>query len=60
MVDLIWLTIALPLAGVVLLLLFGKRLGVVGKIRTVDPAQYQNRVRDFDYDVIISTFGQSR
>jgi microcin C transport system substrate-binding protein len=37
-----------------------KRLGVQSKIRTVDPAQYQNRVRDFDYDVIISTFGQSR
>ena len=37
-----------------------KRLGVVSKIRTVDPAQYQNRVRDFDYDIIISTFGQSR
>lgn len=36
-----------------------KRLGVTGKIRTVDPAQYQNRVRDFDYDVIVSTFGQS-
>lgn len=37
-----------------------KRLGVKATIRTVDPAQYQNRVRDFDYDVIISTFGQSR
>ena len=37
-----------------------KRLGVQGRIRTVDPAQYQNRVRDFDYDVIVSTFAQSR
>ena len=37
-----------------------RRLGVTGTIRTVDSAQYQNRVRDFDYDVIISTFGQSR
>ncbi|MDA0651658.1 MAG: extracellular solute-binding protein [Proteobacteria bacterium] len=37
-----------------------KRLGVKATIRTVDPAQYQNRVRDFDYDVIVSTFGQSR
>lgn len=37
-----------------------KRLGVKATIRTVDPAQYQNRVRDFDYDVIVSTFSQSR
>jgi microcin C transport system substrate-binding protein len=37
-----------------------KRLGVKATIRTVDPAQYQNRVRDFDYDVIVSTFQQSR
>ncbi len=36
-----------------------KRLGIKGRIRTVDPAQYQNRVREFDYDVIVSTFGQS-
>ena len=36
-----------------------KRLGIKGKIRTVDPAQYQNRVRDFDFDVIVTTFSQS-
>ena len=36
-----------------------KRLGVEGRIRTVDPAQYQNRVRDFDFDVVIGTFPQS-
>ena len=36
-----------------------KRLGIKGKIRTVDPAQYQNRVRDFDFDIIITTFSQS-
>ncbi len=36
-----------------------KRLGVTGRIRTVDPAQYQNRVRDFDFDMIVRTFGQS-
>ena len=36
-----------------------KRLGIKGRIRTVDPAQYQNRVRDFDYDVIVTTFAQS-
>jgi len=37
-----------------------KRLGVKATIRTIDPAQYINRVRDFDYDVIVSTFRQSR
>ena len=36
-----------------------RRLGVRATIRTVDTAQYQNRVRDFDYDVIVGTFGQS-
>ena len=36
-----------------------KRLGVRGRIRTVDPAQYQNRVRDFDFDVVITGWGQS-
>lgn len=36
-----------------------KRLGVAGKIRTVDPSQYQNRIRDFDFDIVIFTFGQS-
>ena len=36
-----------------------KRLGINSKIRTVDPAQYQNRVRDFDFDIIVSTFYQS-
>ncbi len=36
-----------------------KRLGVRGHIRTVDPAQYQNRLRDFDFDVVITGWGQS-
>jgi microcin C transport system substrate-binding protein len=36
-----------------------KRLGVTGSIRAVDPAQYQNRVRDFDFDAIVQSFGQS-
>jgi microcin C transport system substrate-binding protein len=36
-----------------------KRLGVQGRIRTVDPSQYINRVRDFDFDVIVQTFPQS-
>jgi microcin C transport system substrate-binding protein len=36
-----------------------RRLGVTGRVRTVDPAQYQNRVRDFDFDAIVATFPQS-
>ena len=30
-----------------------------GRIRTVDPAQYQNRLREFDFDAIVTTFRQS-
>ena len=36
-----------------------RRLGIRGTIRTVDQAQYVNRVRDFDFDVIVQSFGQS-
>ncbi len=36
-----------------------KRLGVAVKVRTVDVAQYQNRVRDFDYDMIVGGWGAS-
>ncbi|MBM3488583.1 MAG: ABC transporter substrate-binding protein, partial [Alphaproteobacteria bacterium] len=36
-----------------------RRLGVQSRIRTVDPAQYQNRVREFDFDVIVASFAQS-
>ena len=36
-----------------------KRLGVAARIRTVDSAQYQNRVRDFDFDMIVASFGES-
>jgi microcin C transport system substrate-binding protein len=36
-----------------------KRLGVHGRIRTVDPSQYINRVREFDFDVIVQNFPQS-
>ena len=36
-----------------------KRLGVEATIRTVDPAQYRNRLDQFDFDVVVSTFGQS-
>ena len=36
-----------------------KRLGVRATIRIVDPAQYQRRMIEFDFDLVISGFGQS-
>jgi microcin C transport system substrate-binding protein len=36
-----------------------KRIGVDATIRTVDPAQYQNRMNDYDFDVTVDVFGQS-
>ena len=36
-----------------------ERLGVTARIRTVDSAQYQKRVEEFDYDVIVGSVGQS-
>jgi microcin C transport system substrate-binding protein len=36
-----------------------ERLGIAVTVRTVDDAQYQNRVRNFDYDIITDVWGQS-
>ncbi|MCC6598507.1 MAG: ABC transporter substrate-binding protein [Alphaproteobacteria bacterium] len=36
-----------------------KRLGVKANFRSVDSAQYQNRMNDFDFDMTIGVFGQS-
>jgi microcin C transport system substrate-binding protein len=36
-----------------------KRLGIDATVRTVDQAQYENRLRSFDFDVIISAWPQS-
>ena len=36
-----------------------ERLGVAARIRTVDTAQYQKRVEDFDFDIIVASVGQS-
>ncbi|MEO0671931.1 MAG: extracellular solute-binding protein [Pseudomonadota bacterium] len=36
-----------------------QRLGVQTKIRVVDTSQYQERTDTFDYDMIVSSFGQS-
>ena len=36
-----------------------QRLGIETDIRVVDTAQFINRRRDFDFDMIVTTFGQS-
>ncbi len=36
-----------------------ERLGVTASIRIVDDAQYQNRLRSFDFDMIIELWGES-
>jgi len=36
-----------------------KKLGIEAKLRVVDTAQYQNRMDAFDFDMTISSFGQS-
>jgi microcin C transport system substrate-binding protein len=36
-----------------------ERLGIAATLRTVDPAQYQNRMDDFDFDMTVESFGQS-
>lgn len=35
------------------------RIGIKANFRIIDPAQYQNRVSSFDYDMIIGTIAQS-
>jgi microcin C transport system substrate-binding protein len=34
-----------------------ERLGITATIRQVDTAQYQNRTRDFDFDMVVGGFG---
>ncbi|MGB0722904.1 MAG: extracellular solute-binding protein [Gammaproteobacteria bacterium] len=36
-----------------------QRLGITMNLRTVDTAQYIERIRGFDFDMVVSTFGQS-
>lgn len=36
-----------------------ERIGIKAAIRVIDTAQYQNRLNDFDYDMIVSTASQS-
>lgn len=36
-----------------------KRLGIEARVRTVDTAQYKNRIDDWDFDMIVGGWGQS-
>jgi microcin C transport system substrate-binding protein len=36
-----------------------ERLGVNVTVRTVDPQQYENRLRQWDYDIVVANWGQS-
>jgi microcin C transport system substrate-binding protein len=36
-----------------------KRLGITARIRTVDSAQYEYRLKHFDFDLTVAVFGQS-
>ena len=37
-----------------------KRLGIEATNRTVDTAQYQNRIDDFDFDMVVNSWGESQ
>ncbi len=37
-----------------------KKLGIKANYRTIDPALYTDRVKKFDFDMIVSGFGQSQ
>ncbi len=36
-----------------------ERMGLVVTVRTVDSSQYENRLRQWDYDVIVASWGES-
>jgi microcin C transport system substrate-binding protein len=36
-----------------------ERLGIDVSVRTIDPTQYENRLRTWDFDIVVSTWGQS-
>jgi microcin C transport system substrate-binding protein len=36
-----------------------ERLGMIVNVRMVDAAQYENRLRQWDYDIIVANWGQS-
>ena len=36
-----------------------EKLGIAARVRTVDTAQYRNRLDDFDFDMVVGSFGMS-
>ncbi|MGX1349382.1 microcin C transport system substrate-binding protein [Bradyrhizobium elkanii] len=36
-----------------------ERLGISVTVRTIDPIQYENRIRNWDFDVVIGSWGES-
>jgi len=48
-----WERITLPFARNL------ERLGIKASVRTVDSAQYENRLNSFDFDMVVAVWGQS-
>jgi microcin C transport system substrate-binding protein len=36
-----------------------ERLGIAVSVRTIDPTQYENRLREWDFDVVVASWGES-
>jgi microcin C transport system substrate-binding protein len=36
-----------------------ERLGITVSVRSIDPTQYENRLRSWDFDIVIASWGQS-
>jgi microcin C transport system substrate-binding protein len=36
-----------------------ERLGIAVSVRTIDPTQYENRLREWDFDIVIASWGES-
>jgi microcin C transport system substrate-binding protein len=36
-----------------------ERMGLTVSIRTIDPTQYENRLRSWDFDVVVASWGES-
>jgi microcin C transport system substrate-binding protein len=36
-----------------------ERLGITVSVRNIDPTQYENRLRNWDFDIVVASWGQS-
>jgi microcin C transport system substrate-binding protein len=36
-----------------------ERLGMSVSVRTIDPTQYENRIREWDFDIVVASWGES-